>query len=264
MAESIGDLQVLATALDAGDAGRVQRALDHGGTSLLAWRDEKTSQTLLHLVASAARDRWDMHALVDQLLRIGGDVTARDFLGWIPLHSAAASGSAAAATALLNAGADVHARGTLGATPLEVASGEDVRAVLLSAGAELPGSRGSSRTSSIRGSRGSREHPPILGSQAAGQVGLPAAGLQGGGSVRSASGGRGSTSREQPGGLHGLQGDLANLELGNRGEEGRALASSPPPPPQPTPPRPNSSRHAQRLRAMVSEGSPPDDPPDVS
>ena len=150
--EMRGSISLLAAALEAGEAARVCSALDHGGAELLDWRDERGA-SLLHLAAGtkAARDNWSMHALVSDMLRLGADVSARDQLGWTPLHAAARGGCAAVVASLVAAGADVHARGSLGASPLEVASGEEVRAALLAAGAAMPGSQGSSRATS-RGS----------------------------------------------------------------------------------------------------------------
>ena len=151
-AEMRGSLSLLTAALEAGEAARVCSALDHGGAEVLDWRDERGA-SLLHLAAGAktARDNWAMHALVADMLRLGADVSARDQLGWTPLHAAAKGGSAAVVASLVAAGADVHARGSLGASPLEVASGEETRAALLAAGAAMPGSQGSSRATS-RGS----------------------------------------------------------------------------------------------------------------
>ena len=151
----------LALALESGDAKKISNALDHGAKDdLFDWRDERGA-SMLHLAAAAARDNWALHALVDQMLRMGANVAARDSFGWQPLHAAARGGSAAVIPFLVAAGADVHASGGLGSTPLEVANGEEVRAALLLAGAELPGSQGSSRNTS-RGSSslGSRPHPP--------------------------------------------------------------------------------------------------------
>ena len=165
ISESIGAIELLSAALAGGDAGRVKRALNHASAQpeLLTWRDEG-DRTLLHLIAAAAsHDRWDMHALVEQCIRLGADVNARDALGWAPLHAAAKAGSVGAVNALLSAGADVSARNPLGSTALEVCVGEDVRAALLTAGAQLPGSLGSSRTGSRAASRGSACNGSISG-----------------------------------------------------------------------------------------------------
>jgi hypothetical protein len=95
-----------------------------------------------------------MHALVADMLRLGADVHACDALGWTPLHAASRGGSAALVAPLVAAGADVGARGGMGSTALDVAMGDEVRVALLAAGAALPGSHGSSRTTS----RGSTSH----------------------------------------------------------------------------------------------------------
>ena len=143
--ERLGSLDLLSAALERGDAARVTSALAHDPDgAFLGWTDE-SGASLLHLAVARANDRWDVQALVEQLLRLGAPVAERDRLGWTPLHAAARAGAAAACVSLLAAGADVHARGGLGATPLEVCSGEEVRLTLLQAGADLMPSRGASR-----------------------------------------------------------------------------------------------------------------------
>ena len=93
---------------------KISNALDHGAKDdLFDWRDERGA-TMLHLAAAAARDNWALHALVDQMLRMGANVAARDSFGWQPLHAAARGGSAAVIPFLIAAGADVHASGGLG------------------------------------------------------------------------------------------------------------------------------------------------------
>ena len=173
--EQRGSIEVLATAMERGDAARVQLALDHDASkSALLWSDERGA-SLLHLAAAASRDRWDMQALVDQMVRLGADVAAVDQHGWTPLHAAARAGAAATVGVLLSAGASVHARAALGSTPLEVSTGEETRLALLSAGAELPGAIGSSRQSlsrssssrqsSVRGGMSSSHDASLVGSR---------------------------------------------------------------------------------------------------
>lgn len=222
--EMRGTLSVLVAAVEAGDASRVRVALDHGSEEVLSWRDERGA-SLLHLAAAIARDNWAMHALVADMLRAGADVNSSDQYGWTVLHAAARGGSAAVIAPLITAGADVHARNPLGSTPLEVAVGEEVRVALLSAGAELPGSQGSSRANSRASSSHSRrpsvEPPP--------QSATPC--------------------------QHAVADSLSHLALSDtqvhnaavdnhpvrRLDEGRPLSSS---------------RHAQRLRAMVQTPQP--------
>lgn len=142
-----GTMSILLSALADGDAGRVRSALDHC-PDIISWRGGERDQSLLHAAAAVAADRWDMLACITAMIDLGADVNRQDSLGWTPLHAAAKAGSAGAVSALISSGADVSARNLLGSTPLEVCTGEDVRASLLKAGAELPGSRGSSRMGS--------------------------------------------------------------------------------------------------------------------
>ena len=236
MQQQTGSLEELIAALDKGDAPRVRSALDHGGRAILEWRDAQNA-SLLHLVAAAARDRWDMHALITECTRLGADVHATDQFGWTPLHAAAKGGSAGAASILIGAGADVQARNALGTTPLEVCNGQDVRAALLAAGAELPGSNGSSRASSRGASRGGPRIDAGSGTGGTGGTGLPSA-------------------RADPHGLVDAFAQRASVsEAARSSGSSRAMHANPNAPSlTPEPPssgRPSSSRHAQRLRQMV-------------
>ena len=223
--ERRGTLEVLAAALERGDAGRVRAALEHdGAAAALGWSDE-AGASLLHLAAARSKDRWDLQALVEHMLSLGADVGARDSLGWTPLHTAARAGAAGACTCLLAAGADVHARGGLGVTPLEVCSGEEVRLALLHAGAELTPSRGASRAGS---SRADSSEPPS---------GPPS----GSASARGSSHGGGGVS------VAGHDGALSSAVTIDGAGAVRAGSVVPRPPSS----RPVSSRHAQRLRAQV-------------
>lgn len=158
VAEQLGSFALLAAAIERGDVARVQAALDHDAHKVVAsWRDGRGG-SVLHLAAAAARDRWDMQALVETLLRHGAAVDLADSHGWTALHAAARAGAAVAVGALLANGANVHARDALGTTPIEVSAGDEVRLALLGAGAELPGTIGSSRHSSGAASAMSSHH----------------------------------------------------------------------------------------------------------
>lgn len=225
--EARGTPSSLAAALEADDPARVRSALDHGiasctgsatdGTVLSALIDERGT-TLLHL--ACARDRWDFHALVAEMLRLGANVHARDQLGRTALHTAARTGAAASITLLLAANADIDARDPLGSTPLEMASGEEAKAVLVAAGGTLPGSRGSSRSSS--------RASDSMGSRRASTENLVAL-----------------ASTPSAAALSGAFERATRLD-------GDGLVPRPPPSD-----RPPSSRHAQRLRSMVHVRAPP-------
>jgi hypothetical protein len=255
IAEARGSMAELAAALDAGDAGRVRSALDHGGVSLLSWRDEQ-ARTLLHLAAAAAADRWDLEEVLTTLLRMGADVDDEDQLGWTALHHAARGGSAAAVNALLAAGADVHRRGKLGSSALEAAIGDEARAALLMAGAELPGSAGSSRTASTGSSRaGSRGGSRAVSRQPSlsydDGAAAAATDLSAGGDLF-ANFGRVVNITDPGSSAAAMSGGASNAS------GGRTAYVHPHPPLASR--QPSSSRHAQRLRAMVQaqpQGQPP-------
>jgi len=222
--ERRGSMPVLSEALRNGDAARVRAALDHDDTkAALSWANEQ-GETLLHLAVAAARDRWDMQELVEEIVRLGASVTCQDQGGWTPLHAAARSSAAAAVSTLVSAGADVHARGgSIGSTALEVSVGEEVRLALLAAGAALPGSLGSSRSASRPGSG------PGIG----GLVPRPP-----------------SAPRDAAAGLSdALEGACISAAPRGHGQESVTPRGG----------RASSSRHAQRLRAVVmhGEGTPP-------
>ena len=251
--ERRGSMPVLSEALRNGDAARVRAALDHDDTkAALSWANEQ-GETLLHLAVAAARDRWDMQEIVEEIVRLGASVTCQDQVGWTPLHAAARSSAAAAVrcvprwvrvimglaarlgahwlpfeslpcSTLVNAGADVHARGgSFGSTALEVSVGEEVRLALLAAGAALPGSLGSSRSASRPGSG------PGIG----GLVPRPP-----------------SAPRDAAAGLSdALEGACISGAPRGHGQESVTPRGG----------RASSSRHAQRLRAVVmhGEGTPP-------
>ena len=72
--------------------------------------------TPLHLAAVS-----DHAGVVEALLAAGGDVNAKDEMGWTPLHWAAVRGQAGATKALIAGGAKVNARTEGKLTPLDAA-----------------------------------------------------------------------------------------------------------------------------------------------
>ena len=225
MEQQRGTMSILIDALAAGDAGRVRSALDHC-PEIIHWRDGEREQSLLHAVAAVAADRWDMHALITAMIELGAEVNGRDSLGWTPLHAAAKAGSAGAVGTLISSGADVSASNLLGSTALEVCVGEDVRASLLMAGAELPGSRGSSRVSSCGSVAGAACNQPTVGPPAHGRRSCAQGGAAELADAFALSAGVSDPAAMATNGAVALQ----------------ASATRPQ----------SSSRHAQRLRAMVS------------
>ena len=63
-----------------------------------------------------------MLQLVLQLKSNGGDINLVDFLGWAPLHAAAASGYCDAVEELINLGADINRKTYHGFTASYLAS----------------------------------------------------------------------------------------------------------------------------------------------
>jgi hypothetical protein len=239
-ADTVASLAVLSEALARGDAARVQASLDHDEQRVsLAWADE-SGASLLHLAAGASNDRWDMQALVEQMLRMGADASQRNHNGLTPLHAAARAGAAASCSALIAFGADVHARASMGITAFEMCVGEEARNVLLQAGASLPGSNGASRQSS-------RGPSPHEGAEAAKPTAQPSDRLPVVGAPMKPQ--PPSVVRPPPssGGLPSARGaasSSARLLL-------PVMASDP----EPEPARPRSSRHVHKLRSLVQQDS---------
>ncbi len=73
--------------------------------------------------------------MIALLHKLGAEVNAGDNDGWTPLHKAAVYGETKAAALLGELGADPEARNKLGNTPLDVATSEEVKALLRNPGA---------------------------------------------------------------------------------------------------------------------------------
>lgn len=139
--ERVSDILSLEGSLERGDVERVESALSHGGADISKWITPK-GQSLLHLVAQRAESSnlaqsGGVARLLRELLKHGADVNHRDQVGMTPLHAAAKAASVVAVSMLINAGADVSAPSVMGSTPLSVATGEEVRLLLLQAGASV-------------------------------------------------------------------------------------------------------------------------------
>jgi ankyrin repeat protein len=101
---------------------------------------DRNGETPLHLVASDGDPEFRSHNLktAAALLTMGADVSARDWDGQNPLHSALGANNTAIADLLRAAGADINAQDNKGRTPLHVGVLEAPQTVqsLLNAGAD--------------------------------------------------------------------------------------------------------------------------------
>lgn len=77
---------------------------------------DELGNTPLHYAAGSGHTE-----AVEELLRLGGNVTATNGVGDTPLHKAAFRGNVAIVKALVAAGAPVDAQNSLGQTPKELA-----------------------------------------------------------------------------------------------------------------------------------------------
>jgi hypothetical protein len=256
VAERVGALPVLLAALDAGDVDRLHSALAHGGAAV-AGQKTAEGKSLVHLVAERAGGALSEHggavlALVRALLTAGADACAADAVGLTPLHTAARAGAAGVVQLLLDAGADAEAASRMGSTPLSVACGEDVRLLLLGAGAAV---RAGARTGVAACGCGRGGNLPAEASAS-----MVVEERRRGGSF---GGGLGGADRWAP----VPPNDEAQLPVNgvsprsrgrsvSSGEACRPGASSAAPRPRPASAarRPSSSRAGQRLRAAVSDG----------
>ena len=95
------------------DRDFVKHYLEHGGDKFAV--DDETGRTILHFAASH-----QFVSTVEDLLKHGLDLEARDKNGETPLHRAAACGTEEMIQHLVNRGADVCAVNKRGQTPLHV------------------------------------------------------------------------------------------------------------------------------------------------
>lgn len=139
---AVGDMRTLCDALERGDLSRISSALAHGGSTITEWRDSH-GNSLLHLIAqrgaeqSAVGQSSAISRCLRELLRHNTDVNCSNEHGLTPLHAAAKAGSLQVLTVLLEAGCDPSATSKLGSTPLSMASSDEVRLLLMKAGAVL-------------------------------------------------------------------------------------------------------------------------------
>lgn len=129
--------ELVARALSAGRRGdeAAVRQLLAAHPELARAADPQTGMTLLQQAARHGQGR-----LVEELLRLGANVNARNRWGLTALHYAARFGHAHVAATLLAHGADVDARAAGGQTPLDwavVFQRPEVIRLLLDAGAEV-------------------------------------------------------------------------------------------------------------------------------
>ena len=284
--ERVADLPTLLDALDAGELPRIRAALAHGGATVAGWRDAQ-GQSLLQLVAqragkgTALAQSGLVTTLLRELVSTGSLPSQSDSLGLTPLHAAAKAGAAVAVGVLLEAGADACAQSRMGSTPLGVANGEDVRLLLLQAGAAVRGppvqlprpappttprdpARGSRRDDAAperRLERGVEVVTPavaalrvseaqLVGDDAA--IDRPRSAARRGLPHQPGGGGKGCEAREGSRAPLGAEGHVHEQEQ-RRHAEDPLLA---PPPPLGSAPfrRPSSSRHVQRLRSTIKSG----------
>jgi hypothetical protein len=105
----------LLAAIKAGESERVTSILaEH--PELLSARIGANASTALHAAAYAGRAN-----VVNELLKMNADVSARNSMGWTPIYDAVASGKPEIVLMLLEKNADVNVRNKQGQTPLQFA-----------------------------------------------------------------------------------------------------------------------------------------------